>query len=104
MLSQGPYAGHSLDHELVLKGSIVLRHDRKTWEEGFKAGASRVRIPARCPYGAGTTQAWSWYSGYIEGDAKRRGYSYSRGAFQTPLVRSHDRVEGKKTVCLAFVL
>ena len=59
---------------------IVLKHDPKAWEEGFKAGESRVRIPLRCPYPAGTTQAWSWHSGQVEGDAKREGYSYSRGA------------------------
>jgi hypothetical protein len=59
---------------------IVLKHDPKAWEEGFSAGESRVRIPLRCPYPAGTTQAWSWHSGHVEGDAKRQGYSYSRGA------------------------
>ena len=37
----------------------------------------------RCPYSAGTTQAWSWHSGYVEGDAKRHGCSYSRGALST---------------------
>ena len=64
----------------VARKQIVLKHDPKAWEEGFKAGESRVRIPLRCPYPAGTTQAWSWHSGYVEGDAKRQGYSYSRGA------------------------
>jgi hypothetical protein len=58
----------------------VLKHDPKAWEEGFSAGESRVRIPLRCPYPAGTTQAWSSHSGHVEGDAKRQGYSYSRGA------------------------
>ena len=60
--------------------TIVLKHDPKAWEEGFSAGESRARIPLRCPYPAGTTQAWSWHSGHVEGDAKRQGYSYSRGA------------------------
>ena len=64
----------------VARKQIVLKHDPKAWEEGFKAGESRVRIPLRCPYAAGTTQAWSWHSGQVEGDAKRQGYSYSRGA------------------------
>ena len=63
----------------VARKHIVLKHDPKAWEEGFKAGESRVRIPLRCPYAAGTTQAWSWHSGHVEGDAKRQGYSYSRG-------------------------
>jgi hypothetical protein len=65
----------------IARYQIVLKHDPKAWEEGFKAGESRVRIPLRCPYPAGTTQAWSWHSGHVEGDAKREGYSYSRGAF-----------------------
>lgn len=64
----------------VARKQIVLKHDPKAWQEGFKAGESRVRIPLRCPYPAGTTQAWSWHSGHVEGDAKREGYSYSRGA------------------------
>lgn len=59
---------------------MVLKHDAKAWEEGFKAGESRVRIPMRCPYPGGTTQAWSWHSGHFEGDAKRQGYSNSPGA------------------------
>src|ERR1039457_6560893 len=67
----------------VARKQIVLKHDPTAWEEGFKAGESRVRIPLRCPYPAGTTQAWSWHSGHVEGDAKRHGYSYSRGALST---------------------
>lgn len=64
----------------VAQTQIVLKHDPRAWEEGFRAGESRVRFPLRCPYPAGTTEAWSWHSGYVEGDAKRQGYSYSRGA------------------------
>jgi hypothetical protein len=64
----------------VTRKQIVLKHDRKAWEEGFSLGENTARIPLRCPYPAGTTQAWSWHSGYVEGDAKRQGYSYSRGA------------------------
>ena len=64
----------------VARKQIVLKHDPKAWEDGFSAGESRVRIPLRCPYPAGTTQAWSWHSGHVEGDAKRQRYSYSRGA------------------------
>ena len=58
----------------------MLKHDPKAWEEGFKAGESAARIPVRCPYPAGGIAAWSWHSGYVEGDAKCQGYSYSRGA------------------------
>ena len=64
----------------VARKQIVLKHDPKAWEEGFSAGESRLRIPLRCPYPAGTTQAWSWHSGHVEGDANRQGYRYSRGA------------------------
>jgi hypothetical protein len=64
----------------VARRQIALKHDPRAWEAGFSAGESRVRFPLRCPYPAGTTEAWSWHSGYVEGDAKRQGYSYSRGA------------------------
>jgi hypothetical protein len=64
----------------LARKQIVLKHDPKAWEEGFSAGENTARIPLRCPYPAGTTQAWSWHSGYVEGDAKRQGYSYSRRA------------------------
>jgi hypothetical protein len=74
-----PLRGKEESHGLARK-QIVLKHDPKAWEEGFGAGESRVQSPFRCPYRAGTTQAWSWHSGYIEGEAKRQGYSYSRGA------------------------
>ena len=69
----------------VARKQIVLKHDPKAWEEGFSAGESGVRIPLRCPYPARTTQAWSWHSGYVEGDAKRQGYSYSRGSLSKGL-------------------
>ena len=64
----------------VARRQIVLKHDPRAWEAGFSAGESRIRFSLRCPYPAGTTEAWSWHSGYVEGDAKRQGYSYSRGA------------------------
>ena len=67
----------------VARKHIVLKHDPKAWEEGFSAGESGVRNPLGCPYPAGTTQAWSWHSGHVEGDAKRQGCSYSRGALST---------------------
>jgi len=58
------------------RAPTVLKHDPTAWEEGFKAGEDRKH---RCPYPAGTTEAWSWQSGHVEGDAKRQGFSYSRG-------------------------
>ena len=54
-----------------------LEQDPKAWEEGFNAGEERN---PRCPYPAGSREAWSWHSGQVEGDAKRQGFSYSRGA------------------------
>ena len=69
----------------VARKQIVLKHDPKAWEEGFSAGENTARIPLRCPYPAGTAQAWSWQSGYVEGDAKRQGYSYSRGSLSRGL-------------------
>ena len=56
---------------------VVLKQDPKAWDEGFTAGE---KASSKCPYPAGSTEAWSWYSGQVEGDAKRQGFSYSRGA------------------------
>lgn len=55
-----------------------LAIDSRSWQEGFAAGEAG-QLASRCPYAATTREAWSWYSGYIEGDAKRQGFSYSRG-------------------------
>ena len=55
-----------------------LRMNSKAWQEGFETGEAG-RLVSRCPYRAATTEAWSWHSGWIEGDAKRQGFSYSRG-------------------------
>ena len=56
-----------------------LEQNPKAWEEGFQAGETHK---LKCPYPAGTTEAWSWQSGHVEGDAKRQGYSYSRGTLE----------------------
>ena len=55
----------------------MIEQDTKAWEEGFHAGEKRK---PRCPYPEGSREAWSWRSGHVEGDAKRQGFSYSRGA------------------------
>ena len=60
-------------------GGMRLTIDSQAWQEGFTAGEAG-RLASRCPYTAATTEAWSWHSGWIEGDAKRQGYSFSRGA------------------------
>jgi ribosome modulation factor len=56
-----------------------LTIDSQAWQEGFTAGEAGRLASNRCPYAAATTEAWSWHSGWIEGDAKRQGFSYSRG-------------------------
>ena len=76
-----------------MKVTPILRIDSNAWDEGFKAGEAHLffagfipssspspnRGVARCPYSAHSIEAYSWLSGFIEGDAKRQGYSYSRG-------------------------
>ncbi|HLK64472.1 MAG TPA: hypothetical protein VKU19_13595 [Bryobacteraceae bacterium] len=59
-------------------GGVNLTMDAEAWRGGFTAGDTG-RLMHKCPYRAGTTEAWSWCSGWIEGDAKRQGFSYSRG-------------------------
>jgi hypothetical protein len=55
---------------------IVLRIDPNAWRAGFEAGEiGRPMTP--CPAGL---DAFSYFSGWIEGDAKRQGYEYSAGA------------------------
>ena len=76
--------------------SHVLKHDPIAWEKCFAAGESGTKTALRCPYLAGTTAAWSWRSGYIEGDAKLQGYSYSRG---TLLPRPTDLCFDEKHRC-----
>jgi ribosome modulation factor len=48
----------------------VLSQDACSWDEGYAAGLSGMRS-SLCPYPAGTTESWSWVSGYIEGKAVR---------------------------------
>jgi hypothetical protein len=55
---------------------MVVTIDPKAWDEGFTAGEERKSI---CPYPPTSREAYSWHSGQIEGDAKRQGFSYSRG-------------------------
>lgn len=50
--------------------------DSDAWRAGFEAGeAGRAMTP--CP---ASLDAFSYFSGWIEGDAKRQGYDYSAGA------------------------
>ncbi|VVE37225.1 hypothetical protein PNO31109_03962 [Pandoraea nosoerga] len=54
---------------------IVLRIDPDAWRVGFEAGETgRPMTP--CP---ASLDALSYFSGWIEGEAKRQGYEYSAG-------------------------
>ena len=48
----------------------ILRQNARSWHEGYRAGQCRVSLTA-CPYTVGTSESWSWSSGYIEGKAAR---------------------------------
>jgi hypothetical protein len=48
---------------------MPLQQDLAVWQEGFDAGLA-LGTP-RCPYPAGTNEAWSWQSGFIEARQER---------------------------------
>ena len=48
----------------------ILRQSARSWLEGYRAGQHRANL-ANCPYTIGTSESWSWSSGYIEGKAAR---------------------------------
>ena len=50
-----------------------LTIDGNAWNRGFWDG--ELGLPLRCcPYAVGSTERWSWSSGYIEGNAFRKGF------------------------------
>ena len=49
--------------------------DVDAWNAGFSAGEKRQ---SKCPYPAASPMAFSWHAGFVEGDAKRQGFSYTR--------------------------
>ncbi|CAJ4306140.1 Uncharacterised protein [Burkholderia pseudomallei] len=54
----------------------TVQIDSDAWRAGFEAGETgRAMTP--CP---ANLDSFSYFSGWIEGDAKRRGYDYSAGA------------------------
>ncbi len=56
-----------------------LTIDGQAWDRGFEDG--ELGLPLRaCPYEIGTTESWSWSSGYVEGKAARNGYAITRSA------------------------
>ena len=56
-----------------------LEIDGNAWNRGFWDGEEGKPLHA-CPYDVGTTERWSWSSGYIEGNAARNGYAVIRPA------------------------
>jgi len=51
-----------------------MRLDGQAWNRGFEDGEPGEPLRS-CPYASGSTQSWSWVSGYIEGKAARNGCS-----------------------------
>ena len=54
-----------------------LEIDGDAWNQGFYDG-EEGKPQHSCPYPVGSTEGWSWSSGYIEGKAARHGYAASR--------------------------
>ena len=50
-----------------------LTIDGNAWNRGFWDGELGLPL-RRCPYAVGSTERWSWSSGYIEGNAFRKGF------------------------------
>jgi hypothetical protein len=49
--------------------TAMIGQDPKAWAEGFRAGEEGE---SRCPYPAGSLEAFAWHSGHVEGAAKRK--------------------------------
>jgi hypothetical protein len=54
----------------VRNGDRILRQNARSWHEGYRAGQHMAGL-TNCPYPVGTSESWSWSSGYIEGKAAR---------------------------------
>ena len=54
-----------------------LSMDEHAWNRGFEDGEQGKPLHSR-PYPVGTTESWSWSSGYVEGKAARQSYATSR--------------------------
>ena len=64
-----------------------LTIDGQAWDRGFEDGELGMPLRA-CPYEIGTTESWSWSSGYVEGKAARNGYSVTRPDVLPPKKRA----------------
>ena len=67
-----------------------LTIDVTAWNRGFAAG-EQGRPSRSCPYDRGTTESWSWSSGYIEGQAARNGFDASLPCSPLPPRKNRDR-------------
>jgi ribosome modulation factor len=47
----------------------MITQDQKAWDEGFHVGKDGQAD--QCPYPTGSVEAWSWHSGWMEGEARR---------------------------------
>jgi hypothetical protein len=56
--------------EPEIKAELEVKQDPEVWKEGFRASEAGRR-PGRCPYSAGSIEAWSWFSGYIEAERRK---------------------------------
>ena len=68
-----------------------LSIDIHAWTRGFHDGEAGKAMRA-CPLAVGTSERWSWSSGYIEGQAARNGYSASR-PIESPLKKDASAAE-----------
>ena len=48
---------------------MELPQDLHAWQDGYDAGLGVN--DQRCPYPADSNEAWSWYTGFLEGRAER---------------------------------
>lgn len=54
-----------------------LKIEEQAWNRGFWDGEAGEPLVS-CPFAVGTTESWSWSSGYIEGKAFRNGFKATR--------------------------
>lgn len=68
-----------------------LALDNHAWDRGFQDGEQGKPLTP-CPYAPGTTESWSWVSGYIEGKAARYAFS-ARKAVSRPQEKNAPAAE-----------
>ena len=102
------------------KGSTVdgriRRIERRQWEvinrkaldEGFKfgvnGGSDDYVQQHKAPYPAGSTEAWSWYSGFIEGKSRRQMLNFGTNDPVGKAISPHAEESGYVLAGLEFSL